>query len=212
MASIKGKLYLKPKCKNGRKSGKTWALFVLMNENGHQYHCLVFGELAERAERDLTKCAYDAMIEVLGKVEPGEEPETTKVFVDNFRLESGEEFTVTERDRAIKRAGGVEAYQREIKEHYQQLIKSGLRPVSMGSKIVWEPERALVYVDGKYHKPLELACDVLGDKKVSDLLIEGGASTAFSNVRKSRKVIREIVELALADLNVKTIKWGKDYE
>jgi hypothetical protein len=191
MSFFEGQLMLLPQPVKLSKKGTPWAVFFLQDKRMNKAKVLCFNDLAYRAVKELTVRGDNIVIEIWQEEE--EDGDVRQIKASSFTTPNHK---LSSRDKDIAKAGGEEAYRKEQEQEYRERYKSGLRRVKKGDVFTWQPIDFCVQVGKKWHDKTQFACDVLGGKKVTELLMD---KTAFKAAGSHKKLLEEIVQLAVGD-------------
>lgn len=200
MSTIEGFVYIPPDywiTRNGNEAGK----FFIKTNKGDKYQVLAFGHVLKRVKKEISQESKDRII-IEGQIEEqidafGHTDEVKVIKAKSFRLPDKKP---TERDKAIAKAGGVEAHKRWLEEEAKRKRELGFEYVPLtGLGFVWKKREFCLMVNGEWKSQVEWAMDVLGAKEVTEMLREKNINYGVARTKEQKKALREIVNLAIID-------------
>lgn len=180
MRKVTGKLEVVPKEVKVSQKGTPYTMFSINNHKiGQRYKCFLYNEQADKGVKELTTTGLDVEVDVW-KQQQEEHGDVIIVQANTFtvKTDTGDIPTPTRKLGSISK---------------EELTRGGKRLVTKAGKRLWQAVEDCVEVDGEWHEILEFCMDVLGPKKVTELMKEADKSENWKKIRQ------DILNLALMD-------------
>ncbi len=189
---IEAKLYVVPGEVKTSKKGIMYTVFSVKNKRSQVWKVICFGQTALDAKKKLNVINADVIIEGT-EDKDGEDGDVRKIKANSFSLPGGQQTAI---EKEIAKAGGQDAYARKAREETSRRYAAGERVVVKSGRKVWRPKEECIELNGKWYDKLEFCMNMMGGKKVGEIVKEEGVF--FNNPQKYKKVMADILDLALS--------------